>query len=96
MPLKGCPEYATINVISRMLMLVLQSSLFVIPWTDACQAPLSMGLSMDNSFILQEYWTGLPCPSPGDLPPVRDGTWVSFVFCIVGGFFTPEPLGRPN
>ena len=36
--------------------------LFVIPWTLAHQAPLSMG------FPRQEYWNGLPCPSPGDLP----------------------------
>ena len=32
------------------------------PWTGAHQAPLSMG------FPRQEYWSGLPCPSPGDLP----------------------------
>ena len=32
------------------------------PWTVACQAPLSM------EFSRQEYWSGLPCPSPGDLP----------------------------
>ena len=31
-------------------------------WTVARQAPLSMGFSR------QEYWSGLPCPSPGDLP----------------------------
>ena len=31
------------------------------PWTVACQAPLSMGFSR------QEYWSGLPFPSPGDL-----------------------------
>ena len=35
--------------------------LFVTPWTVACQAPLSMG------FFRQEYWSGLPFPSPGDL-----------------------------
>ena len=35
--------------------------LFVTPWTVACQAPLSMGFSR------QEYWSGLPFPSPGDL-----------------------------
>ena len=35
---------------------------FVTPWTVACQSPLSMGFSR------QEYWSGLPCPSPGDLP----------------------------
>ena len=32
------------------------------PWTGACQAPLSMGFSR------QEYWSGLPSPSPGYLP----------------------------
>ena len=32
------------------------------PWTTARQAPLSMELSR------QEYWSGWPCPSPGDLP----------------------------
>ena len=31
-------------------------------WTIACQVPLSMGFSR------QEYWSGLPFPSPGDLP----------------------------
>ena len=36
--------------------------LFVTPWTLAYQAPLSMGFSR------QEYWSGLPFPSPGDLP----------------------------
>ena len=37
--------------------------LFATPWIllVACQAPLSMGFSK------QEYWSGLPCPSPGDL-----------------------------
>ena len=32
------------------------------PWTVACPAPLSMGFSR------QEYWSGLPCPPPRDLP----------------------------
>ena len=35
---------------------------FVTPWTVAYQAPPSMGFSW------QEYWSGLPFPSPGDLP----------------------------
>ena len=35
---------------------------FVTPWTVARQAPLSVGFSR------QEYWSGLPFPSPGDLP----------------------------
>ena len=36
--------------------------LFATPWTVARQAPLSVGFSR------QEYWSGLPFPSPGDLP----------------------------
>ena len=36
--------------------------LLATPWTVAHQAPLSMGFSR------QEYWSGLPLPSPGDLP----------------------------
>ena len=36
--------------------------LFVTPWSVALQAPLSVGFSR------QEYWSGLPFPSPGDLP----------------------------
>ena len=36
--------------------------LFAILWTVAYQAPLSMGFSR------QEYWSGLPCPPPRDIP----------------------------
>ena len=36
--------------------------LFVTPWTIAYQAPPFMGFSR------QEYWSGLPLPSPGDFP----------------------------
>ena len=36
--------------------------LFAVPWTVVYQASLSMGFSR------QEYWSGLPFPSPGDLP----------------------------
>ena len=39
---------------------------FVTPWTVAFQAPLSMG------FFRQDYWSGLPCPSPGDLPDLEN------------------------
>ena len=38
------------------------SDSFETPWTVACKAPLSM------EFCRQEYWSGLPCPSLGDLP----------------------------
>ena len=43
-------------------MLLSHVPLFATQWTVAHQAPLSMGFSR------QEYWSGLPFPSPGDLP----------------------------
>ena len=49
--------------------------LFATPWTVAHQAPLSTGFSR------QEYWSGLPCPPPGDLPNPRIKP-VSHVSCI--------------
>ena len=39
--------------------------LFTTPWAVNCQAPLSV------RFSRQEYWSGLPFPSPGDLPQPR-------------------------
>ena len=41
---------------------VLSHSDLVTPWTVGRQAPLSMGFSR------QEFWSGLPFPTPGDLP----------------------------
>ena len=59
------------------------------PWTVACQSPLSM------EFSRQEYWSGLPIPSLGDLPNI----WIepmSLAFpALVGVFFTTEPRGKP-
>ena len=51
--------------------------LFVNPWTVACQTPLSMGL------FRQEYWSGLPFPSPGDLPnPGIEPPSLACISCI--------------
>ena len=62
--------------------------LFATPWTVACQALLSMGFSR------QEYWRGLPFPSPGDLlkPGIEPTSPVSPA--LAGGFFTTEPRGK--
>ena len=63
--------------------------LFAMPWTVAFQAPPSMGLSW------QEYWSGLPVPSPGDLPnPVTEPT-STHISSLAGRFFTTEPPGKP-
>ena len=56
--------------------------LFVTPWTVACQAPLSMGLSR------QEHWSGLLCPSPGGLPNPGIKPVSLTIPAFVGGFFT--------
>ena len=56
--------------------------IFVTLWTIACQTPLSMGFSR------QEYWSGLPCPPPGDLPHpgIKPASLASPA--LAGGFFT--------
>ena len=52
------------------------------PWTVAHQAPLSMGFSR------QEYWSGLPCPPPGDLPIPGMEPVSLMSTALAGGFFT--------
>ena len=64
--------------------------LFAIPWTVAHQAPLSM------EFSRQEYWSGLPFPSPGESSQPRNQTQVSCISYTTGGFFTAEPPGKPK
>ena len=57
------------------------------PWTVACQAPLSMGFSR------QEYWSGLPFPSPGDLsnPGIEPKSSALQVDSLLS-----EPPGKPQ
>ena len=57
------------------------------PWTVAYQGPLSMGFSR------QEYWSGLPFPSLGDLP--KPGIEPGSPALQVGTLLS-EPLGKPN
>ena len=59
--------------------------LFVTAWTVAHHAPWSMG------FPRQEYWSGLPFPSPGNLP--NPGI-KAMSPALVAGFFTTEPPGK--
>ena len=59
---------------------------FATPWTVACQDPLSMGFSR------QEYWSGLPLPSPGDLPNpgIEPGSPA-----LQANALSSEPPGKP-
>ena len=56
------PLSSLLILLSCMLSLFSHVWLFAIQWTVAHQAHLSLGFSR------QEYWSGLPCPSSGDLP----------------------------
>ena len=51
-------------------------------WIVAHQAPLSVGFSR------QGYWSGLPCPSPGDLPDPGTEPMPLTSPALVGKFFT--------
>ena len=62
------------------------SDSFSTPWTVALQAPLSM------EFFRQEYWSGFPFPSPGDLPNLGIEPMSP---ALAGGFFTTELPGNP-
>ena len=61
--------------------------LFATPWTVAYQAPLFMG------FFRQEYWSGLPFPSPGDLPDpgMKRGSPALQIYALPS-----EPPGKPT
>ena len=56
------PSFRVICVCACMPGCFSRVQLFATLWIVAHQAPLSMG------FPRQEYWSGVPCPPPGDLP----------------------------
>ena len=61
--------------------------LFATPWTIAHQTPLSMGFSR------QKYWSGLPCPPPGDLPDPRVESGSP---ALQADSLPSEPPGKPS
>ena len=67
--------------------LYISCSVFATPWTITCQVPLSMGFSR------QEHWSGLPFPSPGDLPNpgIKPGSPTLQVDSLPA-----EPPGKPK
>ena len=62
----------------------------VTPQSVAHQAPLSVG------FPKQEHWSGLPFPSPGDLPDPGARTASPASPVLAGGFFTSTSPGEPK
>ena len=96
-----CPRIGRLNVVKvavlpklicecnavRVLSLFSRVWLFGTIWTIARQAPLSMGFSR------QEYWSGLPCPPPEDLPHPEMEPMSPASPALAGRFFTTEPPG---
>ena len=63
---------------------------FATLWTIAYQAPLSTGP------FREEYWSGLPFPSPGSLPNSGIDPTSPATPALAGRFFTTEPPGKPQ
>ena len=75
------------NACVCMLSHISHVQLFATLWAVAHQAPLSMGFSR------QEYWSGLTCPSPGDLPDLGIEPWILHLLPWEAGSL---PLGSPK
>ena len=63
--------------------------IFATPWTVVHQAPLSMGLSR------QEYWSGFPCPPPGDLSHSGIEPEILMSPALQAGSLPLAPPGKP-
>ena len=81
-----CPPNMLESIICQSMYCVLSHFscvwFFVTPWTLTCQAPLFMGFSK------QEYWNGLLCPPPGDLPNPGMEPASLMSLALAGRFFT--------
>ena len=74
--------YSVVNLYCGGGLVAKSCQTFLTLWTVACQAPLFMGFSM------QEYWSGLLFPPPGDLPDPAIEPESLASPALAGGFFT--------
>ena len=77
-------------VLSHIIVSFSHVLLFVTPWTEAHEDPLSM------EFCRQEYWRGLPFPPPGYLPDPGIEPVSLASPALAGRFFTNVPPGKPR
>ena len=77
-------------LVNRCMCVFSHVQLFVAPWTVAHQGSLSV------EFSRQVYWSGLPFPTPKDLPDpgIKTGSPESPAWA--SKFFTAEPPGKPH
>ena len=86
-PFSSCPQsLPESGSFPRSQLFARGGQFFAAPWTVAHQAPLFMGVSK------QEYWSGWPCPSPGDLPDPGIEPTALTSLALAGGFFTRTTL----
>ena len=93
LPLKSSFLICAVNFCAKVLACVHSyfscAQLSVTLWTVAHQVPLSMGLSR------YEYWSGLPCPPPGDLPNPEIKPVSLTSPALTDGFLTTNAPGKP-
>ena len=82
-----CQVHYIIELVCRCFSFIKSVQLFVTLWTVVCLAPLSM------EFSREEYWSGLPFPSPGDL---RDPRVKAMSPALAHRFFTNDPHRKPR
>ena len=75
-------HFPTLRNVCVCMCVLSRARLFATPWTVARQAPLSVGFSR------QEYWNGLPFPSPGNLPDPGIKSVSPSSPALAGRFFT--------
>ena len=86
---KGSPDGHSVECgidVRAFVCMLSHVQLFATPWTVLLQAPLSM-----ESFR-QEYWSGLPFPTPGDLPDPGFKPMSLSSPALAGGFFTTSAI----
>ena len=84
----GAIAFSSLTFVKLNCLLLCRVWLFAALWTEPLWAPLCM------EFSRQEYWSGLPCPSPSIFLTQGSMTQETQVSCIAGRFFTVGATGK--
>ena len=83
-------DYVKCFLPAYMLSCFSRVQLFETLWSAPCQVPLSMGFSR------HQYWSGLPCPPPGDLPHSGLNPHLIMLLALHVGSLPLAPPGKPK